>query len=150
MDRPKDTIAAGVNQIVLTRLPATTAALVCIFAVYAIFDYFAFPLATARITSLVTTVVAAAFATIWWATARQKIPARYVSPLIASMAGLALTSAFTLLILSRQGELNVNLLLVIFTASVFVPSRAWFALIVALVLTGWTVFLWIQHFHVLL
>lgn len=149
MDRPKDAIAAGVNQIVLTRIPATTAALVCIFAVYAIFDYFAFPLATARITSLVTAVVAAAFAAIWWATARQKIPARYVSPLIASMAGLALTSAFTLLILSRQGELNVNLLLVIFTASVFVPSRAWFALIVALVLTGWTVFLWIQHFHVL-
>jgi PAS domain S-box-containing protein len=157
MDRPKysstvadNPVAAGVNGIVLERIPATSAVLVFIFLGYAIFDYFALPAPASWIMTVVAISLAAVFAVIWGLTAHHKIPARHISPLLASMAGLTLASTFTLLALLNQGHLSVSLMLVMFTAAVFFPSRFWFGLIVAIALFGWSIFVWTHHSSALL
>lgn len=144
-DAQKDAITAGVNQIVFERLPSTNAALVFIFLAYGIFDYFVLSPPASWIMPLVTTGIAAAFAILGWLTANHKLSPTYTSPIIAIMAGLGLTSTFLLLALVHDGEWSVNLLLVVFSASVFVPSRFWFALIAVVALAGWGVFVWLQH-----
>ncbi len=134
-------IVAGMNQLVLERVPATSAVLVFIFLAYGVFDYFKLPSPASWIMTLVTGSVAAALAVIWWLTANHKIAAHHVSPLLAFMAGLALVSTYALLALINEGHLNGNLMLVMFTAAAFVPSRFWFGLIAALTLLGWTIFI---------
>ncbi|HLJ30334.1 MAG TPA: PAS domain-containing protein, partial [Candidatus Angelobacter sp.] len=134
-------IVAGMNQLVLERVPATSAVLVFIFLAYGVFDYFKLPSPASWVMTLVTGSVAAALAVIWWLTANHKIAAHHVSPLLAFMAGLALVSTYALLALINEGHLNGNLMLVMFTAAAFVPSRFWFGLIAAFTLLGWTIFI---------
>jgi PAS domain S-box-containing protein len=142
MNKARDSVAAGVNQVVLERMPATNAALVFIFLAYAIFDYFVLPSSASKVMIPLTLGIAAGFALIGWLTARHKISPDYISHILALMAGLALASSFMLLAVVGQGEVSVNLLVVIFTASVFVTSRAWFIAIATVALAGWSIFVW--------
>ncbi len=143
-----DLVSDGVNRILLERFPAITALLFVIFFIYAIFDYVSLPPPVSWIQAVITAAAGAGFALISWLSARRKVSPRHVSRLIALMAGLALSSAFSILFFLGLGELSVNLLLVIFMVSVLVPSRAWFALIAGVVLTGWTIFTWTQKIPV--
>ncbi len=140
-----DPVMAGVNQLVLERIPSTSAVLVLIFLAYGIFDYFALPAPATGIMTVVTGSVAAAMAVIWWLTANHRVAARHVSSLLAFMAILALASSFILLGLVNEGHLSVNLMLIMFTTAVLVPSRFWFRLTAGVTLFGWSVFAWIHH-----
>jgi PAS domain S-box-containing protein len=138
----KDAIEKGINDIVLGRIPATSLALSLIFFAYGVLDLFIMPYPAARIASLLATGIGLGYVLIAILVRAGKIASKHANATIAMLAFLALSSCFTTMVLLRDGHLSVNLLLVVFMLSVFFASRFWFGMVVMVVITGWSAFLW--------
>src|SRR5205807_2434596 len=141
----RQAIESAINELVLDRIPVMGFALSFIFFAYAILDLLVMPRPVAKIGSLVALGVGLAYVLIATLVLTKKIAGPRANGVVALMAGLALTSCFATMVLLHDGHLSVNLLLVVFTLSIFFASRFWFGVIALLVAVGWTAFLWFEH-----
>ncbi|HTV57097.1 MAG TPA: ATP-binding protein, partial [Terriglobia bacterium] len=137
-----DPAQAGMNEFLKERIPFTCLILSLIFLGYTFIDTWTLPAPAAQYSSAIAIVIAILYFALWKIT--PTAPASAANALVALLAALALISAFSSMVLLNDGHLGVNLLLVVFTSSVFFTSRAWFSLIAGLVLCGWGAFPWIR------
>lgn len=140
----KELTEHGIRELVLERLPGMNLAVAVVFFGYTISDWFTLPYPVSAINSVQAAGLTVIYLVLWRLASRKKIGLRYVHATYALMGLLALMISFTTMALLHDGHLSLNLLLVIFTASICFGSRFWFRSIVAAVAIGWSVFLWTQ------
>jgi signal transduction histidine kinase len=140
----RDWTEQGIRELVLERLPAMSLTVAAVFFGYTISDWFTLPYPVSAINSIHAAGLTVIYLVIWRMASWNKIGLRYVHAVYALMGLLALSISFTTMALLHDGHLSLNLLLVIFTASICFGSRFWFGLLAAVVAAGWSVFLWMQ------
>ncbi|GAB4417926.1 MAG: hypothetical protein Kow00106_13880 [Anaerolineae bacterium] len=76
---------------------------------------------------------------------RQPLPAAWVYPFGAMIAGLVLANTLLHLYLVEQPEQTAYLMLLLVGTAFFLPSLLWLGLVVALTWLGWALVLWSAH-----
>src|SRR5579872_249769 len=81
----QDPIEAGMNRVLMERIPVTAFALALIFFSYAALDLAVLPRSISHIAATVAFLVAIAYTAVWRLTAAKQIPSRNANPLVAEI-----------------------------------------------------------------
>ncbi|HLY97546.1 MAG TPA: ATP-binding protein [Candidatus Angelobacter sp.] len=132
---------AEVDKLVLERVRPVSFVLALILFLYSIFDLLVLGPPDSWRAATLDAMVAVFIMLVFRLLQQNKIPPRCANPVCVLLCFLSLVSAFPLMIMLRNVELSVNLLLVMFASSVLIVSRRWFATVVLVIAAGWIVFL---------